>query len=36
MAFLGLLFFDVIQKLIAFITSIYNELRLRWWNILND
>lgn len=29
MAFLGLLFFDVIQKLIAFITSIYNELRLR-------
>lgn len=29
MAFLGLLFFDVIQQVIAFITSIYNELRLR-------
>ncbi len=28
-AFLGLLFFDVIQKLIAFIVSIYDELRLR-------
>lgn len=28
-AFLGLLFFDVIQQLIAFIVSIYNELRLR-------
>ncbi|MDD2519178.1 MAG: YIP1 family protein [Bacilli bacterium] len=29
MAFLGLLFFDVIQRVIAFITSIYDELRLR-------
>lgn len=28
-AFLGLLFFDVIQQLIAFIVSIYDELRLR-------
>lgn len=28
-AFLGLLFFDVIQKVIAFIGSIYDELRLR-------
>lgn len=29
LAFLGLLFFDVIQKAIAFIVSIYDELRLR-------
>jgi hypothetical protein len=29
LAFLGLLFFDVIQKVIAFIASIYDELRLR-------
>ena len=29
MVFLGLLFFDVIQQVIAFITSIYDELRLR-------
>lgn len=29
LAFLGLLFFDVIQKVIAFISSIYDELRLR-------
>ncbi len=31
LAFLGLLFFDVIQKVIAFIASIYDELRLRQW-----
>jgi hypothetical protein len=29
MVFLGLLFFDVIQQVVAFITSIYDELRLR-------
>ncbi|NLN50418.1 MAG: DUF1282 family protein [Acholeplasmataceae bacterium] len=30
MAFLGLLFFDLIQQFIAFIASIYQELRLRY------
>src|SRR5690554_3876151 len=30
MAFLGLLFFDVIQQIISFVRSVYQELRLRY------